>query len=100
MTLADVPGVIALQRRAFPKMPTWHPRHLEAHLKRFPEGQVVALDGAGRVVGSASSLIVRWSDFEDTSSWETITADGTFRTHDLNGDTLYGAEIMVDPEAR
>ena len=100
MTPADVPGVIALQRRAFPKMPTWHPRHLEAHLKRFPEGQVVALDGAGQVVGSASSLIVRWADFEDTSSWETITADGTFRTHDLHGDTLYGAEIMVDPAAR
>ena len=100
MTKADIPGVIALQRRAFPKMPPWKSHQLEDHLTIFPEGQVVALDGSGRVVGSASSLIVRWADFDASASWEQITADGAFTTHDLGGDTLYGAEIMVDPEAR
>jgi predicted N-acetyltransferase YhbS len=100
MTPADVPGVMALQRRAFPKMPPWMGHQLEQHLRIFPEGQFVALDGQGRVVGSASSLIVRWADFDDASSWEAITADGSFATHTLDGDTLYGAEIMVDPEAR
>lgn len=101
MTEADIPGVIALQRRAFPKMPTWQASHLLSHMTIFPEGQVVALDGAGRVVGSASSLVVRWADFDDTASWEAITANGNFTTHDLaKGDTLYGAEIMVDPAAR
>lgn len=100
MTREDIPGVIALQRRAFPKMPPWKTHQLDTHMAIFPEGQVVALDGAGRVVGSASSLVVHWADFEDTASWDDITAEGTFATHDLSGDTLYGAEIMVDPTAR
>ena len=101
MTHDDIPGVIALQRRAFPKMPPWFPNQLERHMATFPEGQVVAVDASGRIVGSASSLIVNWADYDERASWEEITGDGSFRTHDpQNGDTLYGAEIMVDPASR
>ena len=101
MTRGDIPGVIALQRRAFPKMPPWMPNQLARHMATFPEGQVVAVDATGRIVGSASSLIVRWADYDERASWEEITADGSFRTHDpQRGDTLYGAEIMVDPQSR
>jgi predicted N-acetyltransferase YhbS len=100
-TPADIPGIMALQRRAFPKMPPWMSHQLEEHLRLFPEGQIVALDGAGRVVGSASSLIVQWAAFNDRATWDEITAEGAFTTHDpVRGDTLYGAEIMVDPAAR
>lgn len=101
MTPEDLPGVLALQERAFPKMSPWMSHQLLDHMRIFPEGQIVALDGQGRVVGSASSLVVRWADFDERASWDQITAEGAFTTHDLaRGDTLYGAEIMVDPEAR
>lgn len=96
----DIDSVIALQRRAFPKMPPWAAHHLATHLKVFPEGQIVAVDATGQVIGSSSSLIVDWSRFDDHASWSDITDDGAFSTHTLDGDTLYGAEIMVDPEAR
>lgn len=100
MRLEDIPAVIALQRRAFPKMPPWMRHQLADHLAIFPEGQLVAVDGHGRLLGSSSSLIVEWARFDDTASWDAITAEGAFTTHDWEGDTLYGAEIMVDPEAR
>jgi ribosomal protein S18 acetylase RimI-like enzyme len=96
----DVPAVIALQKRAFPKMPPWRRHQLHTHLEIFPEGQIVALDATGLVIGSCSSLIVDWSRFDDSASWDAITGEGTFSTHDWKGDTLYGAEIMVDPAAR
>ena len=101
MTEADIPGVVALQKRAFPKMPPWTPNQLRRHMRTFPDGQLVAVDPSGRVVGSASSLIVRWDDFADHASWNEVTARGTLRTHDPDhGDTLYGADIGVDPDAR
>jgi len=101
MTEADIEGVVALQKRAFPKMPPWTPNQLRRHMKTFPDGQLVAVDARGRVIGSASSLIVRWDDFADHASWNEITAKGAFRTHDAaHGDTLYGADVGVDPDAR
>lgn len=101
MTEADIEGVVALQKRAFPKMPPWTPNQLRRHMRTFPEGQLVAVDAKGRVIGSASSLIVRWGDTPDDASWNAVTGRGTFRTHDpVHGDTLYGADVGVDPDAR
>jgi ribosomal protein S18 acetylase RimI-like enzyme len=99
MTHADIPGVIALQERAFRKMPPWTREELEGHLATFPEGQIVAVDPSGRVVGSASSLMVHWHPEDDLASWDEITGCGSFRTHDPTGNTLYGADVGVDPDA-
>jgi len=100
MTRADIPAVIALQGRAFPGMPSWSAAQLEAHLATFPAGQLVAVAPDGGVVGSASSLVVLWADFDDLASWLEITGGGTFSTHNPHGFTLYGADIGVDPAAR
>ncbi|MDB5096075.1 MAG: hypothetical protein JWM80_496 [Cyanobacteria bacterium RYN_339] len=101
MQAADIEGVIALQKRAFPKMPPWTRRQLRLHLEHFPEGQLVALDRTGRVVGSASSLIIDWDPSEQLASWSRITGNGTFKTHDpVRGRTLYGADIGVHPDSR
>jgi len=101
MTEADLEGVIALQKRAFPKMPPWTRRQLRLHLQHFPEGQLVAVDRTGRVVGSASSLIIYWDPSQQLASWSRITGNGTFKTHDpVRGRTLYGADIGVDPDCR
>lgn len=100
MTPADIEGVIALQKRAFPKMPPWTRRQLRLHLTHFPEGQFVALDPAGRVVGSASSLVIHWDGSNELASWDKLTGRGTFRTHDPSGETLYGADVGVDPDYR
>lgn len=100
-TEADIPGIIDLQRRVFPKMPPWTEKQLHHHLEIFPEGQAVATTPDGRIIGSSSSLILDWDAFDDLATWSQITARGSFATHSpRRGRTLYGADIGVDPEAR
>jgi len=100
MTPQDIPGVVELQARVFPEMLRWTDEELSHHLIVFPEGQLVAVDETGRLLGSASSLIIDWDDYAESAQWSTITGRGTFDTHDPLGKTLYGADMCVDPHSR
>jgi len=100
MTPDDISAVIELQIRAFPGLPPWRPEQLAHHLEVFPEGQLVACDSNGRVLGSASSLLIDWDDYAESANWSSITGDGSFDTHNPLGKTLYGADMGVDPAAR
>lgn len=96
---ADFPAVRALTARVYPGSPTWTDAQLASHLEIFPAGQLVAVDPEGEIVGYAASLIVFWDDYDMTTSWRDFTAGGTFANHDPErGRTLYGSEIMVDPD--
>jgi len=100
MAAEDVPAVVELQRRVFPAALAWTAEELTKHLSVFPEGQLVAVDESGKVVGSASSLIIDWDDYAESAKWSSITGFGTFSTHNPLGKTLYGADMCVDPSAR
>jgi len=100
MTREDVSGVIELQLRAFPGLSPWNPDQLEHHLEVFPEGQLVVSDSTGRILGSASSLLIDWDDYAESANWALITGQGSFDTHNPLGKTLYGADMGVAPEAR
>jgi predicted amidohydrolase/GNAT superfamily N-acetyltransferase len=100
MTVDDIPAVIEIQVRAFPGLPPWRPEQLERHLNIFPEGQLVVSDPAGRILGSASSLLIDWDDYAESANWSSITGDGSFDTHNPMGKTLYGADMGVHPEVR
>lgn len=100
MNLNDLPAIIELQQRAFPDMSGWNTEELINHINIFPEGQLVAVDESGRIVGSASSLIIDWDDYAESAQWSTITGHGTFNTHNPQGKTLYGADMAVDPDFR
>lgn len=99
MTLDDFEALIELQKRCFPGMGPWMRAQIESQLRLFPEGQFV-LDLDGRLVGSASCLIVDASAHSEWHDWKVITDNGYIRNHDPHGDMLYGIEIMVDPEFR
>ena len=100
----DIPALIALHRRCFPQMMAedgaWEEGQLRSHLDVFEEGQLVAvLDG--NIVGAASSLIVNLGRNPlRKHTYYGITDDGYFYNHDPQGDTLYGAEVYVDPNIR
>lgn len=96
---ADIAQILELQARVYPGIPGWRAEQIEKHLAAFPAGQVVACAGA-RVVGMASSLIVRWDDWGLRHTWKEVTGSGTFDTHSPSGRTLYGAEVFSDPEYR
>ena len=95
----DVRPLIELQTRVYPSIQPWRERLLLKQLDTFPQGQIVAeLDG--KLVGAASSLIVLWDEWEVEHTWKDITARGSFKTHNPEGRTLYGAEVFVDSDYR
>lgn len=88
--------------RVYPFSKPWSLAQLEAHQANFRRGQFIVVDNAnGRVVGMAFSLIIKWDDYSRHDSWKDFTAGGFFHNHDpRRGKTLYGAEVMVDPQYR
>ena len=97
---SDIPGLMALDDKVYPKMPGWEASQFRSHLDVFPEGQLVALDADDVVVGMAASLILAWEDYDFDQPWRHFTERGMFTNHDPRGKTLYGAEVMVHPERR
>jgi len=99
----DIPKIVNLQKESFPYLARygniWHPDELESHLRVFPEGQSVA-DLYGKIVGSASSLIVHLDPEYADHTWKEMTANGMITNHNPQGDSLYGADISTAPKYR
>jgi len=99
----DISGIMQLQKESFPHMAkngmVWKEHHLKSHIDIFPEGQFCAeLDG--KIVGSASSLIVKLEPEYGEHTYNQVTAQGMFTTHDPKGDSLYGADVSTHPDIR
>ena len=99
LRIEDYDALRDLQMRSFPGMATWEREQIVSQLKHFPEGQF-CVEYEGQIVASASSLIVDFEQHEEWHDWKAIADSGYIRNHDALGDTLYGIEIMVDPEFR
>jgi ribosomal protein S18 acetylase RimI-like enzyme len=104
-TKEDISKIINLQEESFPYLARygniWHPEELQSHLHIFPEGQFVAVEPDGTIVGSASTLIVLLNPEYTEHTWKEITADGMFTNHNsTSGDSLYGADISTHPKYR
>jgi hypothetical protein len=52
------------------------------------------------VVGSASTLIVLLNPEYAEHTWKEITGQGLFKSHNPNGDSLYGVDISTHPKHR
>ncbi|HXT83230.1 MAG TPA: GNAT family N-acetyltransferase [Verrucomicrobiae bacterium] len=100
----DIHKIIELQKESFPLLAKygniWHEEEIQSHLKIFPDGQFVAEEPDGTIVGSASTLIVSLNPEYADHTWKEITANGLFTNHDPNGDSLYGADISTHSKYR
>ena len=100
----DIHKIIELQKESFPLLAKygniWHEEELQSHLNIFSDGQFVAEEPDGTIVGSASTLIVSLHPEYADHTWKEITANGRFTNHDHNGDSLYGADISTHPKYR
>jgi len=102
-TQADIPRLVEMNHAAYPELVeqnvVWQPAQIAAHLARFERGQIVAeIDGA--VLGAISTFVVPSNrDALIQHTWLEITDEGTFASHDGTGDTLYLADVYVDPAA-
>jgi len=92
-------GINEIASLIYPEITPWNAEHLESHLSVFPQGQFVAVEQAsGLVVGVCSGVVIDWDNQPDTSSWNSLTAEGMYSNHDpINGSTLFAADVMVRP---
>ncbi len=95
----DYAKITTLQEACFPGMKPWTPEQFESQQKIFPEGQI-CVEYEGKIVASSSSLILDFSLYSEWHSWKEIADNGFIRNHNPEGNTLYGIEIMVDPQYR
>ena len=77
----------------------WSPEEFKTLLDLFPQGQI-CIEDKGRVVGCALALIIDYGSLEHDHSYEDIVSDGSFESHDPDGDYLYGIDLFVDDEHR
>ena len=93
-----------MQKESYPYLAPygniWHPEELDSHLRIFPQGQFVAVEPDGTIVGSASTFIVSLNPQYVEHTWKDITADGLFTNHNSSGDSLYLADISTHPKHR
>lgn len=97
----DFADIERISRAVYPNDLPWTGEYISRHLEIFPDGQLAAVDtDLDRVVGMAASLIITWDDYEHLDTYNDFTSGGWFTNHDPSGRTLYGAEVMVDPQRR
>jgi len=98
LRLDDYPALYDIAVKAYKGVSApWTEEQLARLIKLFPEGQVCIEDN-GKPVAIALSLIIDFSLFGDQHSYNQIVRDGTFKSHDPDGDYLYGIDVSVDPE--
>lgn len=93
----DYLQIIGIQQKCFPGMKPWNESQFDNLLSIFPDGQTCIQYGK-KIIASSCSLIINFEDYTETSSWKELTDSGNITNHDKYGDTLYGLEMMVDPD--
>lgn len=86
---------------AYKTMPEayWKEKQVKTLIDKFPEGQAV-IKVNNQLAGGALSIIIDYKKFENKHTYNEITGNYTFNTHDPNGDILYGIDVFIKPEFR
>ncbi|CCH53010.1 Nitrilase/cyanide hydratase and apolipoprotein N-acyltransferase [Fibrisoma limi BUZ 3] len=77
----------------------WEKSKINKLLSLFPEGQF-CVEVDGKVVACALAILIKYDNFGDNHTYAEITGNYTFKTHDEDGDYLYGIEVFVHPDFR
>ncbi|MGS2761397.1 GNAT family N-acetyltransferase [Sinomicrobium sp. M5D2P9] len=86
---------------AYHSMPDdyWTKPQIRTLLHKFPQGQVV-IKVNGQIAGCALAIIVHYTNFEGSHTFDEVTGNSTFDTHSHDGDMLYGIDVFIIPEFR
>lgn len=97
-----IPQLVELQITCYPTLADTSRLkrpHFENHLRIFPEGQWVALDGS-HVVGMSAGFLCTFDFDHPDHTFDEIIGYGFFTRHDPRGHHFYGADVSVHPTHR
>jgi GNAT superfamily N-acetyltransferase len=97
-----IPQLVELQIVCYPTLADssrFKARHFESHLRIFPAGQWVALDGE-RVAGMSAGFLYSFDFDQPHHSFDEIIDYGFFTRHDPHGQHFYWADVSVHPDYR
>ncbi|MEG2242747.1 MAG: bifunctional GNAT family N-acetyltransferase/carbon-nitrogen hydrolase family protein [Muribaculaceae bacterium] len=77
----------------------WTFEQIKTLIDIFPEGQIVT-EVDDKIVGCALSIIVDYNMVKGDHTYAKVTGNETFKTHNANGNILYGIEVFIHPEYR
>lgn len=98
--LEDYQAIAHMMDRIYPDWGgAWSRKQFASQIARFPEGQI-CIEDKGKVIAASNALIVKLERFGAQHTYDAITGNGYFTSHDPDGDSLYGADIFVDPDYR
>lgn len=101
LSIDDYEELKAAMIEAYPTMPDsyWKKSEIASLIKKFPEGQVVVKIN-NEFAGCALSIILDYQEFDDNHTYNDITGNCTFDTHDNDGDVLYGIDVFIKSNYR
>jgi GNAT superfamily N-acetyltransferase len=97
-----IPQLVELQLVCYPTLADtsrFKAQHFESHLRVFPEGQWIALDG-WRVAGMSAGFLYTFDFDQPYHTFDEIIDYGFFTRHDPQGQHFYGADVSVHPDYR
>ena len=96
---SDAPEVVELGRKCYPGQEPWTEKHVRSWVANYPKGQI-GIEYDGKIVACCASVLLQYEENLPWYDWRKVSDNGFIRNHNPKGDTLYGIEIMVDPEFR
>jgi len=98
--LRDIKEILRIEKEAWPKGLRATKEMFHSRLKTFPEGFLCAVMD-GEIQGFVVTEILDYDMRGSRLSWQEATDNGYIRkTHNPNGDTLYGVSLSVSTHAQ
>lgn len=96
-TIEDIEGILNLEEEVWPEGLRATRAQFVSRIETFPEGILVAIADS-TIVGVVATEIVNYDLVGPGLTWREITDNGLIKkTHNPNGDTLYGVDLSVSP---
>lgn len=103
VVIDDYDRIVEVMGKSYPTMKgeIWQKRDIKKLIDIFPEGQICVEDN-GALVAFALTIIVDYRKFGDNHTYLQVIGGNkaSFKTHDDEGDVLYGIDVCVDPDYR
>jgi len=96
----DIEAILLVEKKAWPENLRASPEIYQSRLRTFPQGTLVA-EREGKIEGVVVVEIINFRSASDVRSWNEATDYGYIRkSHDPQGNTLYGVNLSVSPQTQ